>query len=166
VRLIAIKDARFIRDRVDNEFQDVFVCSLFGRLLKTANFLDFAQADMELHGPHGTLYNEGEEQQRVAAGITFPKSYGLNLFFMRSDRSEYGGSFYVPVSKWIRPVNPLYADIQHEYDLRVRSGQSVDVFELQGWRLARGADGHFKALGTVARPKERPAYTKDHYAWS
>jgi hypothetical protein len=148
VRLIAIKDARFIRDRVDNEFQDVFVCSLFGRLLKTPNFVDFAQADTELHGPHGTLYNEGEkEQQRVDTGVTFPENYGLNLFFMRSDRSEYGGSFYVPVSKWIRPVNPLYADIQHQYDLRVRSGQSVHVFELRGWRFDRGADGHFQTVG-------------------
>jgi hypothetical protein len=160
VILFEAGEARFVRDRSEESgMKDNFVCSLFGRYLKTANFLDFAFGDSALHGPYGAFFIEGEEQQRVNSGITFPSGYGKNLFFMRSDRSDYGGSFYVAVSKTIRSNHPLHADLKAHVDLLAKTGRLIGYqFEFQGWRIERQADGHFVANGTVASSERRPYY--------
>lgn len=155
VRLIRIDRLRFVRDRdTSGKTQPAFVCSLFGRRLKTPNFLDFALADQELH-IGGSLFNEARRQGEVTSGITLPTVYGPNLYFMRSVRSHFGRELYVPVSKYIRQGNPLFADISQRHDDVVRRNRRHELseFEFQGWRLMKAPEGHFEAVGTVETPQ-------------
>jgi hypothetical protein len=158
VRLVKIENVRFVRDRdADGNFHEAFVCSLYGKELKTPNFIDFALGDTELHGPSGALFKEGRASQLVTSGITFDGVYGENLFFMLSVKSEFPHALFVPVSRLIRPINPLFADITAVW---TDKGRPAYEFNTQGWRLVRSHEGHFEANGTVAalRSKDTTYY--------